>query len=51
MSSSSNPASRARENAAAYVKLVMDLLGDRDPFAVQEEQLSVTSAALRASGK
>jgi uncharacterized damage-inducible protein DinB len=41
MSSSSNPASQAKENAAAYVKLVMDLLGDRDPFAVQEEQLSV----------
>jgi hypothetical protein len=41
MSSSSNPASQAKENAAAYVKLLMDLLGDRDPFAVQEEQLSV----------
>jgi hypothetical protein len=44
MSSSSNPAiptGRDKENAAAYVKLVMDLLGDRDPFAVQEEQLSV----------
>jgi hypothetical protein len=44
MSSSFNPAippGRDKENAAAYVKLVMDLLGDRDPFAVQEEQLSV----------
>jgi hypothetical protein len=41
MSSASNPASQAKENAAAYVKLLMDLLGDRDPFAVQEEQLSV----------
>jgi len=38
MSSSINPAT---ENAAAYVKRVMDLLGDRDPFAVQEEQLAV----------
>jgi uncharacterized damage-inducible protein DinB len=41
MSSASNPASQAKENAAAYVKLVMDLLGDHDPFAVLEEQLSV----------
>src|SRR5574341_1569342 len=41
MLSGSNPASQARENAAAYVKQEMDLLGDRDPFAVQEEQLSV----------
>lgn len=37
MSSSSNPASQAPQNAAAYVKLLMDLLGDRDPFTVQEE--------------
>ncbi len=44
MSSSSNsaiPPGRDKENAAAYVKLVLDLLGDRDPLAVQEEQLSV----------
>lgn len=41
MLSGSNPASQAKANAAAYVKLLMDLLGDRDPFAVQEEQLSV----------
>ena len=41
MSSSSNPASQARENAAAYGKQVIDLLGDRDPLAVQEELLSV----------
>ncbi len=40
MSSASNPASQAKQNAAAYVKLIMNLLGDRDPFAVQEEQLS-----------
>ncbi len=41
MPSGSNPASQAKENAAAYVKQLMDLLGDRDPFAVQEEQLAV----------
>jgi hypothetical protein len=41
MSSGSNPASQAKENAAAYVKQLMDLLGDRDPLAVQEEQLAV----------
>jgi uncharacterized damage-inducible protein DinB len=40
MPSASNPASQAKQNAAAYVKQLMDLLGDRDPFAVQEEQLS-----------
>ena len=40
MSSSSNPASQAMQNAAAYVKLLMDLLGDRDPFTVQEELLA-----------
>lgn len=40
MLSGSNPASQAKENAAAYVKLLMDLLGDRDPLAVQEEQLA-----------
>jgi hypothetical protein len=39
MLSASNPAIQAKENAAAYIKLLMDLLGDRDPFAVQEEQL------------
>ena len=44
MSSSSNPAippGRDKQTAAASVKQVMDLLGDRDPFAVQEELLSV----------
>ncbi len=41
MLSASNPASQAQKNAAAYVNLLMDLLGDRDPFSVQEEQLSV----------
>jgi len=35
----SNPASQAKDNAAAYVKLLMDLLGDRDPFEVQSQLL------------
>ncbi len=30
-----NPASAAKENAAAYVRSLMELLGDRDPFEVQ----------------
>jgi len=35
----SNPASQAKETAAAYVKALMDLLGDRDPFEVQSQLL------------
>jgi hypothetical protein len=46
MLSVSNPASQAKENAAAYVKLLMDLLGDRAPLAVQEEQLSALKKEL-----
>lgn len=42
----SNPASQAKENAAAYVKLLMDLLGDRDPFAVQSQQLATLQAEI-----
>jgi hypothetical protein len=42
----SNPASQAKENAAAYVKLLMDLLGDRDPFEVQSQQLTTLQAEL-----
>jgi len=42
----SNPASQAKENAAAYVKLVMDLLGDRDPFEVQSQQLATLQAEI-----
>jgi uncharacterized damage-inducible protein DinB len=42
----SNPASQAKENAAAYVKLLMDLLGDRDPFEVQSQQLAKLQAEI-----
>jgi len=42
----SNPASQARENAAAYVKLLMDLLGDRDPFEVQSQQFAMLQAEI-----
>jgi hypothetical protein len=42
----SNPASHAKENAAAYVKLLMDLLGDRDPFEVQSQQLTTLQAEI-----
>jgi hypothetical protein len=36
----SNPASQAKENAAAYIKALMDLLGNRDPFEVQSQLVS-----------
>jgi hypothetical protein len=39
MPSPSNPAIQANANVAAYIKMEMDLLGDRDPFEVQEELL------------
>lgn len=42
----SNPASQAKENAAAYVKLLMDLLGDRDPFEVQSQQFTTLQAEI-----
>jgi hypothetical protein len=42
----SNPASQAKENAAAYVKLLMELLGDRDPFEVQSQQFKNLQAEL-----
>ena len=32
-----NPAAGAASNAAEYVRRLLELLGDRDPFAVQEE--------------
>jgi len=49
--STSNPASQAKDNAAAYVKSLMDLLGDRDPFEVQSKLHFTMSAARKASGK
>jgi hypothetical protein len=42
----SNPATQAKENAAAYVKLLMDLLGDRDPFEVQSQSLASLQAEI-----
>ncbi|MGH7601581.1 MAG: DinB family protein [bacterium] len=42
----SNPASQAKQNAVPYVKLLMDLLGDRDPFEVQSQQLTALQAEL-----
>jgi len=42
----SNPASQAKDNAAAYVKLLMDLLGDRDPFEVQSQQFATLQAEI-----
>ena len=40
----SNPASQAKENAAAYVRSLLELLGDRDPLQVQAEQLEVLAS-------
>ncbi len=37
--SGNNPASQAEANAAASVQSWIDLLGDRDPLAVQSEQI------------
>jgi hypothetical protein len=42
----SNPASQAKANAAAYVKSLMDLLGDRDPFEVQSQLLTSLQAEI-----
>jgi hypothetical protein len=42
----SNPASQAKENAAQYIKSLMDLLGDRDPFEVQSQQFTRLQAEL-----
>jgi hypothetical protein len=46
MAAFSNPASQAKENAAAYVKLLMDLLGGRDPFEVQSQQFATLQAEI-----
>ena len=44
MASFSNPASQAKDNAAAYVKSLMDLLGDRDPFEAQSQHFATLQA-------
>ena len=41
-----NPASSASETGAAYTKALLELLGDRDPFVVQEELLPALRASL-----
>ena len=33
----SNPAAAATDSAATYIRALLDLLGDRDPFAIMEE--------------
>lgn len=43
--SGSTPSSQAKTNAAAYVQLVMDLLGEHDPLAVQSEQIDWLASA------
>lgn len=41
-----NPAGRAPEQAAAYVRAILDLLGDRDPLEVQSQLADELRAAL-----
>jgi uncharacterized damage-inducible protein DinB len=43
--SGSKITNQAKENADAYVRLVLGLLGDRDPIKVMEEQLDWLTAA------
>jgi len=38
--SAGNPAAHAKENAAAYINLLLGLLGDQDPLVVQESQIA-----------
>lgn len=42
-----NPASRAPEQASAYVRSILDLLGDRDPLEVQAGLADALRAAIR----
>lgn len=44
--SNSTPADPARADAAAYVKRLLDLLGDRDPLAVQARLLESLKQAI-----
>lgn len=41
-----NPADAAPEAAAAYVRALLDLLGDRDPLAVQRQTVAAVRAAV-----
>ena len=45
-----NPAGMARENAGAYVRDLLGLLGDRDPFAVQEELVAALAELIAGLG-
>ena len=45
MSTFSNPARRAPEAASAYVRAVLELLGDREPLTVLEELVPALAAA------
>ena len=42
----SNPASQAKDNAAAYVKSLMDLPGNRDPLEVQSQHFAALQAEI-----
>ena len=46
MSVFTNPASGAKEQAAAYTSAVLELLGDREPTAVLREMLSALPRAV-----
>jgi hypothetical protein len=46
MSVFTNPASAAAEHAAAYIRAILDLLGERDPMAVLSETPSALSRAI-----
>ena len=46
MSVFTNPATGAAENAAAYVRAVLELLGNREPTAVLREMLSALPRAI-----
>jgi hypothetical protein len=43
----SNPASQAKGAASEYIKALLTLLGDRNPFEVQENLLSALEAAVK----
>ena len=47
MSTFTNPANGAAENAAAYVSAVLDLLGDREPMAVLREMPAALARAIQ----
>jgi uncharacterized damage-inducible protein DinB len=47
MSHLTNPAGRSREEAAAYIRALHELLGDRDPFAVLQRTPGELSELVR----